>query len=40
MLALILLDQGRRSEAVPLVASACRTWNETRRVLAKVKLCD
>jgi membrane associated rhomboid family serine protease len=40
ILALILLEQGRRSEAMPLVAVACRTRNEMRRVLAKVKLCD
>jgi tetratricopeptide (TPR) repeat protein len=40
MLALILLEQGRRSEAMPLIANACRTHDEMRRVLAKVKLCD
>jgi membrane associated rhomboid family serine protease len=40
MLALILLEQGRRSEAMPLVVNACRSHNEMRRVLAKVKLCD
>jgi rhomboid protease GluP len=40
ILALILLEQGRRSEATPLVANACHTRNEMRRVLAKVKLCS
>ena len=40
MLALILLEQGRHREAMPLVANACHARNEMRRLLAKTKLCD
>ena len=40
MLAMVLLEQGRRDEAMPLVANACHARSEMRRVLAKAKLCD
>ncbi|HLH93397.1 MAG TPA: rhomboid family intramembrane serine protease [Xanthobacteraceae bacterium] len=40
MLAMVLLEQGRRDEAMRLVASACHARSEMRRVLVKAKLCD
>jgi rhomboid protease GluP len=42
MLAVVVLDQGRRSEAKTLAAPACRDNDQAalRRILKQVKLCD
>jgi hypothetical protein len=42
MLAAVVLDQGRRSEAKSLAAGACRANDQAalRRILKEVKLCD